>query len=250
MSEAPNWLDLVICTPSVGVRWQPTFRHWVEYLPAIKPLLQKWAEAGKEPQIQASEGGLSVKIEDKRGLRFELEPNGLVAEFRYPVALVEPDDKIAALDFSGMPEVERYSVLLDRTVTAATDLLRAVAGLEGKNGLNVDRIGIVAAARMGRKSPPPGVAALIGASSNLWPLGVSAHEGHTSAKLELSPHHRVLCHHFLKYDHSKEEVFLKLDWQLLLTPATNMQSEDLRKRVLTARGQAQEYFDRFGEGAF
>lgn len=219
----------------------PVYRPGEDYLSCFRTKFEEWRG---EVQIKRK-GALGLRVEGPLGFAYSIAPDNVVVEFAYPVAISQPGNKIAALDF-GVP-VQPFSSLLGKLVDEASWLLGTVCKLDERAA---NRIGVIANARMTREEQPPGMTDLLDHVGKPWPAGLRVFTGTILAELGSSEQWVDQCHHSVSADLTSDtgEVEVKLDWQRLSTNSAKVTARHSEVRLAEAVRAALKYFDLFGEG--
>jgi len=236
-----SWLDRVIAVPTIGVRFRPWFKSVDHYVAALEPMFEELEPNGTaEVQGQVA----SISFNTKRGLSGKVDSEDIIVNFSYRPVVKENPGAVPFLDYRG--PVERYTELLENVEELMGTVCRALL----KAPRQVMRIGVVAEARLDRRSPPPGVDKFVAHLGRPWQNGLSEYNANVSAVLDRGDGAFTRCHHTTVFQEAQENdvLQLKLDWQRVFEPKREYEAERLIQEVAAARASALDYFESFGRG--
>ena len=240
-----SWLDHVVSVPVVGLQRQQDFLTGHEQLTALREIFPSW---GSIALSSGSPGSLTVERAD--GFTHELTPDNLITKFNYRVQLDQgPRNASPGLAFQSSIEATPYRRLLASAVDATIAIASVLANVRH---LSIQRIGIVASARMHADALPPGATALRVFLGTPWSPNNCRHiQARILADIRHAERWIDRCHHQIDVnDDSLDDSTIALDWQRLFASPQPFHHTRTASQVTQCARDALAYFQTFATRSF
>jgi hypothetical protein len=237
-----SWLDQVLALPIVGMNTKPNLLAASRFLEVFAPRLDRWTEE-EGASLDVTVGPVELDVSFPSGFEVRLTDSSIVVSFE-PKARRQP--RAGKLPEIQVPEVARYSTLLEKARRLARDILDTFAN-SPTGPLDIRRFGIVAKARLESRALPPGVADFVDALKKALPGRLVKSNTTLVFRVRESEQGHDQCHHSIHFDEpDAEETRLVLDWQRIYRSALQASANQELDAVSSS---ALEYFEQFGSGS-
>jgi hypothetical protein len=236
--ETISWLDQVLATPIIGLRFEPNYKLFAKYEELLAPFLDLIAKNG---EIRIARKDTSMRIIDSTGFQYYLKPDEIICAFKYQIL---EEKKGGSFPKQTPPAIENYSVLLERSWKEIFKLLSSFPKLSLK------RIGIVATCDLTAIALPPGIKLYRDHLSAPWSQPLVASAGTQTALIKEGDDSRDLCHHSITFDTASaaDDLDFVLDWQRIFKTPFEVDGDNIKSNGKNWTSEAIEYFNRFGSG--
>jgi len=236
------WLDSVLATPLMGIRFVPDWEKVFSYKENVIPSFVKRDE-GITIKLN-SEDSLSFALQTPKGWNYHINHNNLSVDFQYYFNQVRKPGELTSL---ASPEIMIYSEILQKMKVELETLWDAVH--KGENQ-PINFIGILARCVIDKAKLPPGIEDLVKYLQKPWDLGFIKLKTNFTANLAESEESLSRCHHDLWYDNEKNggEVSLSLDFQRIFKEPVKLGKKKVGSLIEETLQEAAEYFEKIGTG--
>lgn len=242
-ASATSWLDYVLATPTIGVRFEAWLATGPGMLEALRPLIEAQTKRGAKFQVNAD--ALTAQLTRNDGVTYAVTPDDITVQFGYNVKVVDDAERVARVE---NVDIQQYSITAPKVRDELRDVLRALV----KTPRVLHRVGVVAACQFGEASLPPGVAAFLRHIGRPWgnePLALF--NGTVLSELASTAETKDRCHHTVNLDRENRTdgaIRFNLDWQRLYRQPGELSADRVMQRVVDCIRDANVYFERFGTG--
>ena len=236
------WLNYLVATPLVGVAFREDF-----FAPGIFSRAAEFVIENSKNDPDSE--GLEFSVKDnatysfdlKNGHEASLSLSGIIARFRYPLAIQQID----ILEYEKLViEPRPYEDLLNEVVKQMEHYCACVQKASDQTNINVYRLGFVALLETKRELLPPGLSARL---DKLDPNNSLVALNHNEV-IDLSADEATIdrCHYSFYFDTAvkSDGITVKLDWQRIW--ADNISIADVVDRISKVARAALEHFEEVG----
>ncbi|TXM91963.1 hypothetical protein [Methylobacterium sp. WL116] len=239
-----SWCDKLASTPTVGFKLDPNFLSGDTLLGSLTAITNSYYDQDKAKFTMEKHESFAVQFSGEDGYTYSIDPTKISVAFMHKVR--------AKLTSGGLPRVETtsedapYSILLDRTVEKAIELLVSVPNEAGRK---LKRIGMVTTSVTNQEDMPPGVAKLLMYLGRPWNNKLSSYHMQITATLKKSETEEDRCiYTIVKGDEHEDLINFSFDWQRLYLSGKSIERKQVQDTVRLAQRAALAYFEAIAEG--
>lgn len=239
-----TWCNKLASTPSVGIRFDPSYIPSEQILRSHSPILDR-ATDGEKPlfSIEAlTPFGLTFNTEE--GYKYILDQSRITIQYNHRVRFkpITGGPPVMELLSRPMPFTELLSISIDKIIESN----RLIKELRTRS---ITKIGIVSTTLVDLDEVPPGIKSLIDHLARPWDGKLSECNVRITTRLREDDRWSDVCHHHLIIPQDRTELTtIVLDWQRSYSKPHQSDDRGMRKLFDDGVKSALDYFEEVAEG--
>lgn len=239
-----SWCDKLASTPTMGLRYTPSYTPAEVLLTSLKPILDR-ETVGERATFQIEQlEAFTAAFNTDDGYKYSVDPLSVAVIYNHRIR--------ATAQSAGPPIMELISepAPFTQLLQNVSDRLVELAGLLPiVKGRGIKRVGIVSQTTVQLEDAPPGIGMLFEEVGMPFGGTVDSFNVAITTRLKSSDGHVDRCIHTLSLpEDEKKLVTVQLDWQRTFDDAKSVTGSLLKTMLESAKGDALAYYERVAEG--
>lgn len=238
-----SWCDKLASTPTVGLGFDPRYRHSSLILEAMAPLLDPQTRNEKQTFSLDRQDTFELVFSTDDGFQYSFAPTKLSVAFlhRAEVKLQSASMPVASV----ITEAIQYTKALSK---ASKGLVDAALLLHDIGNRHLLRVGVVSTTTVFEDEMPPGIREFIEYYTRPWG-SVEAYSIQIVASIDETDQFKDRCiHTIVKSDDEDIIPSIALDWQRIFKTKRLARKNVLDEAVTQGQDAALSYFEQLAEG--
>lgn len=239
-----SWCDKLASTPTIGLKFSPSFVPTEQILGSIKPILDRFMDGDRPTFSIEKVDPFSVVINSDEGYRYSFDSLSHTVAFNHRVR--------AKPSSAGPPTMELISKpapYTDLLQEVKERLCKASGYTPGFKQRTLRRLGVVSLTQVELDDAPPGIQSLIADITK--PFGGPLENMNLAVATSIRSDEKVAdrCIHTIVVPEDESElVTLQFDWQRQYVSPITLANANVEKLVEQGLSEALSYFERVAEG--